>query len=61
MVLGWGPTILATIIAFGLGLVVIHWFLKYVETKSFAIFVWYRVALGIVLYILLGTGVLAAV
>ena len=61
MVLGWGPTILATIIAFGLGLVVIHWFLKYVETKSFAIFVWYRVALGIVLYILLGTGVLAAI
>ena len=60
MVLGWGPTILATIIAFGLGLVVIHWFLKYVETKSFAVFVWYRVALGIVLYILLGTGVLAA-
>ena len=61
MVLGWGPTILATIIAFGLGLVVIHWFLKYVETKSFAVFVWYRVALGIVLYVLLGTGVLAAV
>lgn len=61
MVLGWGPTILATIIAFGLGLVVIHWFLKYVETKSFAVFVWYRVALGIVLYVLLGTGVLAAI
>ncbi|WP_166971788.1 undecaprenyl-diphosphate phosphatase [Brevibacterium atlanticum] len=61
MVLGWGPTILATVISFGLGLVVIHWFLKYVQTKSFAIFVWYRVALGIVLYILLGTGVLAAV
>ena len=60
MVLGWGPTILATIISFGLGLLVIHWFLGYVETKSFAIFVWYRVALGIVLYILLGTGVLAA-
>ncbi|WP_231440923.1 undecaprenyl-diphosphate phosphatase [Brevibacterium zhoupengii] len=60
MVIGWGPTILATIISFGLGLLVIHWFLGYVKTKSFAIFVWYRVALGIVLYILLGTGVLAA-
>lgn len=60
MVLGWGPTILATIIAFGLGLLVIHWFLGYVKTKSFAIFVWYRVALGLVLYVLLGTGVLAA-
>ncbi|MDN5659390.1 MAG: undecaprenyl-diphosphate phosphatase [Brevibacterium aurantiacum] len=60
MVIGWGPTILATIIAFGLGLLVIHWFLGYVKTKSFAIFVWYRVALGLVLYVLLGTGVLAA-
>jgi undecaprenyl pyrophosphate phosphatase UppP len=61
MVLGWGPTILATIIAFVLGLFVIHWFLGYVKTKSFGIFVWYRVVLGIVLYVLLGTGVLAAV
>lgn len=60
MVIGWGPTILATVISFGLGLVVIHWFLDYVKTKSFAIFVWYRVALGILLYILLGTGVIAA-
>ncbi|MCI4010527.1 undecaprenyl-diphosphate phosphatase [Brevibacterium sp. ZH18] len=60
MVIGWGPTIMATIIAFILGLFVIHWFLGYVKTKSFGIFVWYRVALGIVLYILLGTGVLAA-
>lgn len=60
MVIGWGPTIMATVIAFGLGLLVIHWFLGYVKTKSFAIFVWYRVALGIVLYVLLGTGVLAA-
>lgn len=60
MVIGWGPTILATIIAFGLGLLVIHWFLGYVKTKSFAIFVWYRVALGLVLYVLLSTGVLAA-
>ena len=60
MVIGWGPTIMATIIGFVLGLFVIHWFLGYVKTKSFGIFVWYRVALGIVLYILLGTGVLAA-
>lgn len=58
MVLGWGPTILATVISFGLGLAVIHWFLGYIKTKSFAIFVWYRVALGILIYILLATNVL---
>ncbi|RAG61609.1 UDP-diphosphatase, partial [Burkholderia multivorans] len=51
-------TILATVISFGLGLVVIHWFLGYIKTRSFAIFVWYRVALGILIYILLATNVL---
>lgn len=61
MVIGWGPTIMATVIAFGLGLAVIHWFLGYVKTRSFAIFVWYRVALGLLLYILLGTGAISAV
>src|SRR5699024_854390 len=61
MVLGWGPTLLATVISFVLGLFVIHWFLGYVKTRSFGIFVWYRVALGIVLYALLGAGVRAAV
>ncbi|WP_309130239.1 undecaprenyl-diphosphate phosphatase [Brevibacterium sp.] len=61
MVIGWGPTIMATVIAFGLGLAVIHWFLGYVKTRSFAIFVWYRVALGILLYILLGTGAISAI
>lgn len=58
MTLGWGPTALATIIAFGVGYAVIVGFLKYVSTRSFAPFVWYRIALGVALYILLGTGVL---
>ncbi|MCQ9366786.1 undecaprenyl-diphosphate phosphatase [Brevibacterium sp. 50QC2O2] len=60
MTLGWGPTALATVIAFGVGYAVIVGFLKFVSTKSFAPFVWYRIALGIVLYILLGTGLLHA-
>ncbi|GAA2014562.1 undecaprenyl-diphosphate phosphatase [Brevibacterium samyangense] len=60
MVLGWGPTILSTVIAFGVGLAVIVWFLRFVSTKSFMPFVWYRIGLGVLLYVLLGTGVLAA-
>lgn len=61
MVLGWGPTILATAVSFAVGYVVIVGFLKFIQTKSFAIFVWYRVALGLVVFALLGTGVLSAV
>lgn len=52
----WGPTILATVIAFGIALVVIHWFLRYVSTRGFGLFVWYRIGLAAVIYALLLTG-----
>src|SRR5699024_7251954 len=61
MVLGWGPTLLATVTSFILGLFVIHGSHGYVKTRSFGIFAWSRVALGLVLYAVLGTGVRAAV
>lgn len=58
--LSWGPTILATVIAFGVGYAVIAWFMRYISTKSFMPFVIYRVVLGIVLFALVATGVLDA-
>ena len=60
LTLGWGPTAVATIVSFGVGYAVIVGFLKFIQTKSFAVFVWYRVALGILIFILLGTGLLSA-
>lgn len=54
----WGPTILATIVAFGVGYAVIAWLLRWLVTRSFAPFVAYRIALGIVLAVLLAAGVL---
>ena len=56
--LSWGPTIVATVLAFGIGLVVIHWLLKYVSRHNFSVFVWYRLALAAVVAGLLLTGVL---
>ncbi|MFD8009456.1 undecaprenyl-diphosphate phosphatase [Streptomyces sp. NPDC058955] len=55
----WGPTIFATIVAFGVGYAVIAWFMKFITTKSFMPFVIYRIALGILLFILVGAGVLS--
>lgn len=55
-----GPTIAATIIAFLVGWAVIIWFLKLVSTKSYRPFVWYRIALAVVIAALLATGVLTA-
>ncbi|MGW5867628.1 undecaprenyl-diphosphate phosphatase [Streptomyces sp. NPDC055239] len=55
----WGPTIFATIIAFIVGYAVIAWFMKFITTKSFMPFVYYRILLGIVLFVLVSMGVLS--
>ena len=54
----WGPTILATIIAFAIGYAVIAWLIRYVSTNSYMPFVIYRIGLGTLVLLLLGTGVL---
>ncbi|GAA5229046.1 undecaprenyl-diphosphate phosphatase [Paeniglutamicibacter antarcticus] len=51
---------LATVIAFFVGFLIVGWFLKYVSTHSYRLFVWYRLALGLALYVLLGFGVINA-
>ena len=54
----WGPTIVATVIAFAVGLSVIAWLLRYLDRGSFTPFVVYRVVLGLLVLALVGTGVL---
>ncbi|MFE0136548.1 undecaprenyl-diphosphate phosphatase [Streptomyces sp. NPDC059037] len=55
----WGPTIFATVIAFVVGYAVIAWFMRFITTKSFMPFVYYRILLGIVLFVLVGAGALS--
>ena len=55
----WGPTLLATVIAFAVGLSVIAWLLRYLDRGTFTPFVVYRVVLGLALLALVGVGVLA--
>ncbi|CAL9611872.1 undecaprenyl-diphosphate phosphatase [Streptomyces pilosus] len=55
----WGPTAFATVVAFVTGYAVIAWFMKFISTKSFMPFVWYRIALGVVIIVLVGMGVLS--
>lgn len=56
----WGPTLLATIIAFSVGFAVIAWLMTWLTTRSYLPFVLYRLALGSIVLILLATGVLSA-
>ncbi|SHJ55653.1 undecaprenyl-diphosphatase [Tessaracoccus bendigoensis DSM 12906] len=56
----WGPTIVATLIAFGVGYAVIAWLLRYISTHNFNIFVVYRLVVAAVVAGLILTGVLVA-
>lgn len=53
-------TAVATLIAFVVGYAVIAWLMRFIKTGSFLPFVIYRVALGLVLFALLSTGVISA-
>ena len=58
----FGPleTLVATVVAFAVALVVIGFFMRYISKRSFLPFVIYRIALGVVVMILLGTNILSA-
>jgi undecaprenyl-diphosphatase len=56
----WGPTLLATVIAFVVGFAVIVYFLRYISTHTFRPFVWYRIVVGLLVIGLASTGVLSA-
>lgn len=57
---GWGPTIVATLVAFVVGYAAIAWLLRYVSTNSYLPFVLYRIGLGTLTLTLVTAGVLNA-
>lgn len=54
----WGPTILATIVSFGIGYVVVAQFMKFISSHNFTPFVVYRAILGAAVLSLLALGVI---
>lgn len=58
---GWGATMIATIISFVLGYVVIIGFLRFVETFSYKAFAIYRIAVAVVVALLLVFNAIPAV
>lgn len=58
--IGVGPLVVGTLISFVVAYVSIAWLLRFVAHHSIGRFVPYRVALGVVLLVLLGTGVMSA-
>lgn len=58
--IGAGPAIVGTVVAFLVAYASIAWLLRLVAHRSIGWFVPYRVGLGLLLIVLLGTGVLSA-
>lgn len=53
-------TVIATVAAFGIGYAVIVWFLRLITKRSYWPFVWYRIGLAALIFILLGAGTIPA-
>ncbi|QHN42536.1 undecaprenyl-diphosphate phosphatase [Candidatus Mycosynbacter amalyticus] len=58
---GWGPTLLATAVSFVVAWWAVAWLLKFIAKHDYSIFIWYRVGLGVLLIVLLTTGVVSPV
>jgi undecaprenyl-diphosphatase len=57
---GMGVTVVATVISFGVGLASIAWLIRYISRHSMFVFIYYRIALGLLLIGLLSGGVVSA-
>ncbi|MCH8571858.1 undecaprenyl-diphosphate phosphatase [Nesterenkonia sp. AY15] len=55
-----GQTMVATVVGFFVAYLIIGWFLKYVSTNSYTLFVNYRILLGLFVYVMLGLGIINA-
>lgn len=58
--IGWGPTILGTVVSGIVAYATIAWLLKFVSSNKFTSFLIYRVILGVVIVVLVLTGAVAA-
>jgi undecaprenyl-diphosphatase len=56
---GWGPTLVATLVSFAVGYAAVAWLLRFVAGHGLGVFVRYRVALGAAVLLLLGAGAIS--
>ncbi|WP_165987377.1 undecaprenyl-diphosphate phosphatase [Streptomyces sp. YIM 98790] len=52
----WPQTVFATAVSFVVGYAVIAWFMKWISTRTFAPFVWYRILAGLAILALVWSG-----
>ncbi|SHN45951.1 undecaprenyl-diphosphate phosphatase [Cryptosporangium aurantiacum] len=57
---GWPATITAGVVSFIVGYISVSWLLKFIAKHSYTVFIVYRVVLGTIVLLLVGTGVISA-
>lgn len=58
---GWGPTIVATLVSFAVAFVAVSWLLRYIARHDYSVFIFYRVGLGFLVLALVASGAVAPV
>jgi undecaprenyl-diphosphatase len=56
---GWGPTIVATLVSFAVAFAAVSWLLRYIAGHNYSAFIIYRVALGSFVLALVASGAVA--
>jgi undecaprenyl-diphosphatase len=56
---GWGPTIVATLVSFAVAFFAVSWLLRYIARHDYGVFIRYRIALGALVLVLVASGALA--
>lgn len=57
---GWAPTIVATVVSFIVAYIAVAWLLRFIAGHDYTVFIAYRVVLGAVVLLLVGTSVISA-
>ena len=58
---GWGPTIVATLVSFAVAFAAVSWLLRYIARHTYSLFIVYRVVLGVFVLGLVASGAVAPV
>lgn len=58
---GWGPTIVSTLVSFAVAFAAVTWLLRYIARHNYSIFIIYRVVLGAFVLALVASGAVAPV
>jgi len=56
---GWGPTVVATLVSFAVAFLAVSWLLRYIARHTYSVFIVYRIVIGGFVLALVASGAVA--